>query len=209
MCTYLHTSTFTHTEVHLDCVAVTVGPWVCSLSGSAWVRARVQCTMVGALHHSASWLDRPWLWGPSRSCCAHSNCALLRKGFCILLMDYSPSSPVWVDSVDRQTHTVCWRVVMTSKVSWKFALHKKILLNQINITTKSKLCMNYVHFSLWKQTFNTLKTVAFLPNEYLQKSFSFLTKKVTCLCHLLLIRTERGCWCHAAGHLQTMVRAVP
>lgn len=95
----------THSSVHLDCVAVTVGPWVCSLSGSAWVRARVQCTMVWALHHSASWLDRPWLWGPSRSRWVHSNCALLRKGFCILLMDYSPTSPVWVDSFDWQTHT--------------------------------------------------------------------------------------------------------
>lgn len=95
----------THSSVHLDCVAVTVGPWVCSLSGSAWVRARVQCTMVWALHHSASWLDRPWLWGPSRSCWVHSNCALLRKGFCILLMDNSPTSPVWVDSFDWQTHT--------------------------------------------------------------------------------------------------------
>lgn len=49
--------------------------------------------------------DRPWLWGPSRSCWAHSNCALLRKGFCILLMDYSPTSPVWLDCVDRQTYT--------------------------------------------------------------------------------------------------------
>ena len=105
-CTQSHT-----TVVHLDCVAVTEGPRVCGLSGSAWVRARVQCTMVGALHHSASWLDRPWLWGPSRTCWAHSNCALLRKGFCILLMDYSPTSPVRVDSFDRQTHTSCRHVL--------------------------------------------------------------------------------------------------
>lgn len=112
-CTYAQrVHTCTHSRLHLDCVAVTVGPWVCSLSGSAWVKARVHCTMVGALHHSASWLDRPWLWGPSRSCWVHSNCALLRKGFCILIMDYSPTSPVWVDSVDRQTHAAYRHVIV-------------------------------------------------------------------------------------------------
>lgn len=106
----------THWSVHLDCVAVTIGPWVCSLSGSAWVRARVQRTTAWALHHSASWLDRPWLWGPSRSCWVHSNCALLRKGFSILLMDYSPTSPVWVDSFDWQTHT---GMQMCTLASWE------------------------------------------------------------------------------------------
>lgn len=59
----------------------------------------------GALHHAASWLDRPWLWGPSRSCWERSNSALLRQASCILLMDYSPTSPAWADSFDRQAHT--------------------------------------------------------------------------------------------------------
>lgn len=104
VCTPKHLSASTRCGVHLGCVAVMVGPWVCTLSGSAWVRARVQCTMVWALHHSASWLDRPWLWGPSRSCWARSNSALLRQGSRILLMDYSPTSPVRVDSFDRQAH---------------------------------------------------------------------------------------------------------
>lgn len=135
----------THSRVHLDCVAVTIGPWVCGLSGSAWVRARVQCTMVGALHHSASWLDRPWLWGPSRSCWVHSNCALLRKGFCILLMDYSPTSPVWVDSFDRQTRTSC-RHVLLCMYNLQESLHYQSFLYQSNITIKFNVGSTIIFF---------------------------------------------------------------
>lgn len=113
------------------------------------MRARVQCTMVGALHHSGSWLDRPWLWGLSRYCRVRSNCALLRKGFCIPLMDYSPTSPVRVDSVDRQTPgrmQTCTRALpcmRTSTYKLKGELEGcvklRIFIYQINITIKHNL----------------------------------------------------------------------
>ena len=104
-----HASMYVHTHTHTLYIWIVLrwptGPWVCGPIGSLWVRARVRCTMVRALHHSSSWLDRPWLWGPSRSYWARSNCEPLRKGFCISVMDYSPTSPVLVDSPDRQAYT--------------------------------------------------------------------------------------------------------
>lgn len=85
----------------------------------------------GALHHSASWLDRPWLWGPSRSCWELSNRALLRQGSCILLMDYSPTSPVWVDFFDRRHTLTCRHGVMhvQSKLSEDFHHQSSITLS--------------------------------------------------------------------------------
>ena len=66
----------------------------------------------------------------------------------------------------------------------------------------------HIHSTLCQEE-TPSRTSSFPLTGYLIKSLYSLTKKVTRLCHLLLIRKERGCWFHAAGHLWTPVRAAP